>query len=237
MAKKAGFFKHGNVKLGRRVWSFSKLFGSRKWYVKKLNAYVEGTCGDFCRGVCEGSCYVAPSYRYPSVIYGHAVNTIAMREDMTGLFTVLDGQLNRAKKTPDIVRINQSGELESRAEFIAWLTLAGDHPGTAFYLYTKAFKYIVPALEAGVKIPDNFTILFSVWHEHGQAEYKQFSSLEQIKAFVYMDGYNYAADGLRIGTYCEAYRNGKLNHDITCDKCKKCFSRRAGDKIIGCNNH
>ena len=235
---KAGFRKSGNIKLGN-MWTFSKLYGSQDHYIKQFCLFINGTCGKYCAG-CKEKCYVKASYRYGSVIYGHAANTVAMRTNPAGLFTEFDRQLTVARKKPDTVRINQSGEIESRDEFSRYCDLASDHKTTRFYLYTKAFDLVIPEIlerYAAGTLPENITILISVWHEYGIAEYKQLSHIPNVKAFVYMDGFNYTAAGLEINTYCMAYKNGKLDHSITCDKCRKCFNRGKLSKVIGCNEH
>ena len=161
---KAGFDKKGNIKLGGKMYTFSKLYGNQEHYIKNLGMFVCGSCGSFCNG-CKEKCYVKASYRYGSVIYKHAVNTLAMRNDMTGLFSNLDMTIKRAKNKPEQVRINQSGEIESRKEFSYWCDLAGNYPAIKFYLYTKAFKYVVPEIlerwNAGT-LPENMTINISV---------------------------------------------------------------------------
>lgn len=92
MEIKAKFNKKGNIKLGYTMWSFSKLYGSRTYIVAINGETLEivGTCGGYCEG-CEGSCYVKKSYRYPSVIKGHARNTLAFRNDLDKAFMDLDG--------------------------------------------------------------------------------------------------------------------------------------------------
>lgn len=235
---KAGMRKNGNIKLGN-MWTFSKLFGNQDHYVKKLGIFIKGTCGKYCAG-CKEKCYVKASYRYGSVIYGHAVNTVAMRENMIGLFSEFDRQLKAARKKPETVRINQSGEIESRQEFAYWCDLASSYNYVKFYLYTKAFDLVLPEIlerYANGTLPENITILCSVWHEYGIKEYETVKHIPNVKAFVYCDGYDYTADGLAINTICMAYKNGKLDHNITCDKCRKCFNRAANSKVIGCNEH
>lgn len=232
---KAGFRKDGNIKLGN-MWTFSKLYGNQEHYVNKLGFFIAGTCGKYCAG-CKEKCYVKASYRYGSVIYGHAVNTIAMRENITGLFSEFDRQLKAARKKPDTVRINQSGEIESREEFSNWCDLAASHENVEFYLYTKAFNLVLPEIQERHKagtLPKNITILISIWHNYGIQEFKKVKHIPNVKAFVYCDGYNYP---FTINTMCMAYRNGKLDHNITCDKCRKCFNRAANSKVIGCNEH
>lgn len=235
MSYNARFNKKGNIKVGT-VWTWSKLKGSDPIATKYGD--VVGSCGKYCNG-CTGSCYVNSSYRYPSVKDGHARNTIAFRNDLEGSFSDLVKQIERAKKQPDIIRINQSGEIETGLELFLWCTTARRFPNIQFYLYTKNFdalRQVVHTFDDGATMPENITVLISVWHEYGQAAYNEFKRLPFIKAFVYDDGYNYAADGFEIETYCRAYNeHGKMDHNITCEKCRKCFNRSC--KIIGCFDH
>ena len=82
---------------------------------------------------------------------------------------------------------------------------------------------------------DNFYINISIWHESGIGTYNKWKHLDCIRAFVYDDGYDYG-NQLKINCYCPAYdENGKLSHDLTCDKCKICFQKKA--KVCGCYDH
>ena len=84
-------------------------------------------------------------------------------------------------------------------------------------------------------MPSNMFINVSIWHENGIDTYNKWKHLDCIRAFVYDDGYDYG-DKLKINCYCPAYdKNGKLHHDLTCDKCKICFQSKA--KVCGCYNH
>lgn len=244
----------GNIKLGKTMGTFSKLMGDEIYYIPEYDIYVKGTCGEFCEG-CKGKCYVKKSYvRHTnhetgecSVKMGHARNTMAFYEDLALSFEELDGQLTRKRKKFIYVRIDQSGELISEEEYSWWCWLARKHPETHFYVYTKAFVYVMALLLADL-VPENLTTLFSVWHEYGIAEYKKVAHLDNVKAFVYMDknkdpqngwGFEeYAAHGLEVGTMCKAYDlKGRMNHEITCDVCKKCMNRVASCKVIGCWAH
>lgn len=139
------------------------------------------------------------------------------------------------RKKFDIVRIDQSGEIENLEQFQMWIDPAINHPETHFYIYTKNYEVVIPMLLAG-KVPNNMTVLISVWHEIGYNEYLQVSCLDNVKAFVYDDNeYKY---NFEIQTYCKAYdEHGKLDHNVTCDKCRKCFNRSAAHKVIGCKAH
>lgn len=245
----SNYIKQGNIKVGAGTGTISKLAGNKCITVKLAELAgmeVSGTCGAFCSG-CQGNgiedimhapCYVFKSYRYPSVILSHARTTLAMREDLQQTFNDMDAQLSRKKKPFRYVRINQSGELESAAEFKAWCDLAAKHPETTFWLYTKAFDYVRPHI---ADIPDNLFLNISIWAEYGIDEYLEYSSIsDQVSAFCYCDeDYTpdwYAAHGIQIQAFCQAYdRNGKLNHNITCDKCKLCHCTDL--KVTGCWSH
>lgn len=231
---KAKFGKVGNIKLGTTTWTFSKL-ATNEVFTSKLGT-CKGSCGKYCDG-CKGSCYVRSSYRYPSVILGHMRNTLAFREDLAQAFSDLYLQLARAKKKPMMVRINQSGELESKEEFEAWCDLASCFPETKFWLYTKAYDIVTDPLMQG-QVPSNMTVLISVWHEYGTDTFEKLQHLDNVKAFAYCDGFDYKeAFGLDITTKCNAYEGRKLNHEITCERCQKCFNRLASCKVIGCDAH
>lgn len=226
------FLRDGNIKLGDSMATWSTLMGSKNVRIPELGFDVKGTCGN-CEG-CEKDCYVKKSYRYPSVKYSHARNTIGLREAVDKVFTDLDRQLTRAKKKIKIVRLNQSGELESEDQFGRWCKLAASHPETKFYIYTKMYDYVIPGLISG-KVPSNFVVLFSVWHEVGKAEYEMVKHLKNVKAFIYDDGAELA---VKPTVYCAAYdEHGKLNHDETCQKCGKCYVPVETWKEVGCKAH
>lgn len=85
----------GNIKLGASMGTFSKLYSDREFNTQY--GTVKGTCGGHCEG-CRNACYVAKSYRYGSVINGHARNTLAFRSDLEGSFEAIDRQLTRKRK-------------------------------------------------------------------------------------------------------------------------------------------
>lgn len=227
-------FVGGNIKLGN-MGSFSKLYGNDTFSTPYGN--VKGSCGNHCEG-CKKECYVRKSYRYGSVIKNHAKNTLAFRYDMVRAFADLHAQLTRKRKPFDVIRINQSGEIESTEELMSWCALAFKHKESKFYIYTKNYISVYETINAigQENIPDNFTILISIWHENGIFDYKLLSKYSFIKAFVYDDGFEYAAYDIKPETGCFAYdSNGKLDHNITCDKCRKCFNRT--HKVIFCTAH
>ena len=218
-----------NIKLGEGVASWSTLKGSELLYIPRLEKRVRGTCKD-C-DYCTKDCYVNKSYhRYPkTALYGHAVNTIGLRNCPSKVFADLHRQLSSTKRF-NIVRINQSGDIENLQELEMWVSLALLHPNFTFYLYTKRFNMAVEFIENN-PLPANFHINFSISHEPRINEYFTVASNPNVHAFVYDDGETY----IDATDHCRAYLNGKLNHSITCERCKKCY--RPGSKVIYCTSH
>ena len=225
----------GNTKMGR-IASWSTLLGDYRYL--GLNGVLDGIKGS-CKncGACKRSCYVRTSYRYPVTVQSQAINTWGLRHELKKVEHDLIDQLQRSHITT--VRINQSGELENERQLAMWCRLAIRFPDTNFYVYTKMYDIVGKFLDNG-DVPPNFTILFSVWHEHGAEEYKKYSHLPNVKAFVYDDGDNMQ---LRTKCYCPAYRvigtNGKakLSHDPNhhCDHCRLCIDSKV--KVIACHDH
>lgn len=178
-----------------------------------------------------------------------------MRNDPAECFQMLSDYLSR-KRIPIVAgRFNQSGELENRAEFEGMCGIAVDHNGTPFYIYSKMFDLLTEMLLNG-EVPKNMTVNFSIWHEQGIEEFLKVAHLPNVKAFVYCDknsdpvnGWGpeeYALHGINIDTWCKAYgTDGKMNHDITCEHCTKCFNTikdgkvvvKKKAKVIACWNH
>ena len=239
------FYESGNVKVGD-MRTFNKLAGNNV-----ING-CKGSCGEYCQGCWnsddwrKSECYVAKCYvQYKdNVINSHIVNTIAMREHTADTIKELEKQLSRKKKIKPI-RIHASGELESVEELKGWIWIASKHPNMPMYVYTKAYDIVDKVLseyeENSLELPDNFFINISIWHEHGIECYKRWEHIKTIRGFIYDDGkYDYSQHGVELKSYCPAYKKNKkgkvkLSHDLTCDKCKICFSMK--NKLIGCLSH
>lgn len=259
--KGAKIKEQDNVKLGN-MGSWAELPGGCDWFIPELNITVKGTCGEFCKGCFNkenpkcSACYVFKSYVKNTfrnedgtvgdiqknrcyVKLGHAYRTIAMTAFRDELLLSLDKQLTRKKKKFEIVRINESGEFTCYEDLAMWCELSRRHPETIFYVYTKNYAAVRKALINNI-VPSNFFINISIWHQLGIKDYMEMKDHPQIRAFVLVDKEwtrkRYAMEGLEITSMCGAYKeNGKLNHNVTCDKCKKCFGRTS--KCTGCNEH
>ena len=227
--------KKGNIKLGNKTWTISKLAGNNDYHVG--NETVKGTCGHFCVG-CQNDCYVMKSYRNDSVIRGHAATTKAFREDLTGSFDYIRDSLKRAKNRPDYFRVNQSGEIESASELAQWIKTAKENRDVSFWLYTKNEIALEICMQLySQELPDNITFLVSIWREYGIRMFLRWQHVKNIKAFVYDDKqFDYASAGIVGDSKCTAYTGKKLNHDITCEKCGLCTDKRK-NKVIFCDAH
>lgn len=232
----AKFLTGGNTKLGKGVATWSTLMGDYTYVnLPGLLKGIVGTCGN-CEG-CKASCYVRRSYRNPSASYGHARNTYAMRTDLEAVEQSLAKQLSRGRIT--LVRLNQSGEIENDEQMAMWCRLASAFPDIKFYVYTKMYDIAEKFLLNGL-VPENFTVLYSVWGEYGLEEFNRVKDLPNAKAFEFDDG---TGENMFLATniYCPAYKvvgksgKAKMNHDITCDKCKLCFNAKT--KVIACHDH
>ena len=236
---RAKWNKKGNIKLGN-MWTFSTLYGQRFHFIEKLNAEIAGTCGHHCEG-CEGLCYVASSYRYPSVKLGHARNTLAIRQDIKKAGDDLNGYIDRARKKPAVIRFDQYGEIETVEEFEMFCDIARKHPEIEMYVYTKAYEIVTPALLAG-RVPLNLIINISIWHLYGIKEYLKVCHLPNVRAFVVVDEEwtreRYAKHGIIIQAMCPAYdERGHLNHEKPCIECGLCFRQGIAVKVTGCYEH
>ena len=240
----------GNIKVGN-IATWSTLPGDVEFNSKY--GVVKGTCTgccEFCGHSKNGkrpSCYVFKSHRYPSVVDGQARNTLSIRNDPELAFNQLSMSLSRKRNPVLAARFDQSGEIENHVQHNGMIGVAKDHENTPFFVYTKQYGVVVPNLLNGI-VPDNFFHLISIWHTQGIEEYLKVAHLPNVKAFVYCDknsdsenGWGieeYEAHGIHICTFCKAYGlDGKMNHNITCDKCKKCFIGTQGTKIVGCWAH
>lgn len=259
--KGAKISKQDNVKLGN-MGSWAELPGCCDWFIPELNITVKGTCGEFCKGCFNkanpkcSTCYVFKAYvkhtkrnedgtvgdilkNSCTVKLGHAYRTIAMTMFRDELLLSLDKQLSRKKKKFEVVRINESGEFTCYEDLAMWCELSRRHTETIFYVYTKNYAAVRKALINNI-VPSNLFINISIWHNVGIKAYMEMKDHSQIRAFCLVDNEwtreRYYSKGIEITSMCGAYNEkGKMNHAVTCDKCKKCFG--CNNKCVGCYSH
>lgn len=250
-----------NIKLGN-MGSWAVLPGDMDWYIPNLKMWVKGTCGSHCKGCFDpenprcSKCYVFKAIVRKTnrnadgtvgdivmndctVKRGHAYRTIAITLFRRELLESLDKQLTNYKGNTRLIRLNESGEFTCYEDLAMWCELASKHGKFTFYVYTKNYRVVKRAIANGI-IPKNLFINISVWHKKGIKPYQEMESNSQIRCFAYVDKEwdvnKYAKNGLILQSMCGAYdKKGKMNHNVTCDKCKKCASRV--NKCVGCFEH
>lgn len=241
----------GNIKVGNiATWS---TLPSDATFISEHYGEVKGTCAGCCEhcGHSENgkrpACYVFKSHRYPSVVDSQARNTLSIRNNPDLAFQQLSLSLKRKRNPVAAARFDQSGEIENLTQHQGMCRVSLENKGIPFYIYTKKYNVVIPELISG-NVPKNFVHNISIWHEQGIEEYLKVAHLPNVKAFVYCDknkdpenGWGpeeYAEHGIIIQTWCKAYnKEGKMNHKVTCDICRKCYNRSAKCKIIGCWDH
>lgn len=236
-------FSTGNSKVGR-MGTFSKPYGNDV-IVSPTYGAITGSCGHHCEACKDGDgrymCYVESSMRYDSVRDNHVRNALVFLRGLDKAFRMIEKHMQRKRKPYEFLRINQSGEIESREELLHWAGLAEKFPKTYEYLYTKAYEILEYVLiHHGDRLPKNFTILVSIWHHSGIEFYKKWRGHPNLKFFVVVDKVwtieRYAQEGIDIEVMCPAYdENGKVDHDATCDVCQFCM--RSPYTVIGCWEH
>ena len=188
-----------------------------------------GTCkGANCK-TCKNwdSCYAIRMLRYPNVAKSYIENTMFLRENINGLEKCLVNDIKPLKS--DMFRFDVSGEIETFEQFIMFLSVAYQIPNKTFYVYTKNYDILYRYFSTKCELPNNFHVLISIWHESGIKCYNDLKEHENIHCFIYNDGFDYKSYGLELldSCQCKAYdKNGKLNHNITCIKCKKCWTKK-----------
>lgn len=123
----------GNTKIGKGVYHFSTLAGSKE-YTANVNGetvLVNGTCA----GNCENGYCMRGNYNYQSCIDALAVRTIIAREHTEFCKAAVMAQI----KADDIktIRIHATGDFFSKAYLQMWIDIVAANPGTIFWTYTK----------------------------------------------------------------------------------------------------
>lgn len=197
-----------------------------------------GTCGAVDCSQCgkHGVCYAINSHtQYIAKTINNVENTMQLRADMTGHFEAI---YQAAIDTGvDTIRYTESGEIESYEQFICALDTARRLPDKDLYLYTKNYAVLDTFFDAGNELPDNVTVLISIWENTGVDAWERLKHHAGIKAFV-VDN-----DTVKADARCPAYIMNDTGTVVLnkapaarCGNCKLCTRARAA-KVIRCLNH
>lgn len=197
-----------------------------------------GTCGAVdCSGCgLHGVCYAIDSHtRYTHKTINNVENTMQLRSDMGAHFN--DIYKAAVDNNVDTIRYTESGEIENYEQFEHVITLAGRVPDKELYLYTKNYDVLDTFFGAGYELPENVTVLISIWENTGVDAYERYKHHAGIKAFV-VDN-----DSVKADAQCPAYildESGTVVMNkapaARCGNCKLCTRARAA-KVIRCLNH
>lgn len=215
----------GNRKVGN-ILGINLLAGESP-YIKKdgtvLTTY-KGTCGGCCEE-CENDCY-ARRYthrQHNTCLPAYIKNTEIMRRNLQNYID----QVTKAckEKTQNLVRWHETGEFETFLQMVGVEDVAIRVPKKDYYFYTKRFDYLERVEKSG-GFSDNVSALVSIWYDkEGKRNY---DNPYNYPEFIYDDG---SVPELDDVFHCPAvFIDGTMNHNITCDKCKRCPKAKKGQK-------
>ena len=197
-----------------------------------------GTCRNVDCSQCgqRGVCYAIDSYtQYPAVTKNRVENTIQLREDINQHFE--DIYNTAIKNKVEIIRYTESGDFEDYNHFEHFIALADRLPEVQLYVYTKNYAVLREYFGNNLELPDNVTVLISVWGEQGIAEYNEFKDHKNIKCFA-------VNSTIKCDATCPAYKqdeNGKVyrvkSDSVKCGKCGLCTGKIPQVKVIKCIEH
>jgi hypothetical protein len=214
----------GNSKLGKKVFAFNLMPGDKPISTKDKGELtnVWGTCVGCCDG-CQNYCYAVRDTRqhHNSVIPSVGKNTVIMRHDMDKGFKQIKEALikNKAK----VLRLHSSGEIMNYDYLLHMVKLAVEMPDVLFYFYTKRFAFMEQYLKECGALPENLVCNISEWK--GNTEGYQ---LDGLNKFVYDDGTDPKVAKL---AHCPAVDKNGGKTGISCDQCRRCFSRNDGHVV------
>jgi len=128
---------NGNAKLGKGVWTFSMLAGTKEYNVKinGIDYTVKGTCACDCCG-----CYAQTgNYRFSSTINALAIRTVIAREYIDFMKRAIMAQIQA--DNIKLLRIHASGDFFSAEYVNAWKEIASNSNSCVFWSYTKVKSF------------------------------------------------------------------------------------------------
>ena len=120
------------------------------------------TCAN-CSG-CKDFCYdIKAVIQYKNVLKARAENTALMLEDMAGTFEKIADYIRR-RQVHKYFRWHVAGDIINYEYFCHMVDIARMFPEWTFWTYTKAYHIVNLWLYQNGRLPENLTVMFSVWN-------------------------------------------------------------------------
>lgn len=194
--------------------------GAFPLYLKPLLSYFGGFAVASCNSDCPG-CYAKTMTRFPSVAMQLLMNTIECRINPDRFYAMAMHEIdcyNLLAVTPEtVIRIHDSGDFMTPAEYMTVVRLCHSRPAWTFGTYTKRYDIVAPY--GRDYIPDNLVMSCSPWKDICGA-------LWDLQQFIWDD--HTSADIMAL-PHCPAVnRDGSRRKGVTCKKCMHCYTKHNG---------
>lgn len=125
--------------------------------IKNISLPPVVTCGASCKE-CKSYCYAVKSFnRLPVVAKAWSDNYKLYRSDPQRFFA----DIQNATKKERVFRWHVSGDIVDYAYFLGMVDVALKNNKCEYLAFTKQYKIVNAAIDAGVVIPNNLHIIFS----------------------------------------------------------------------------
>ena len=167
---------------------------------------------------CAKDCYAKKAYRlYKKTKFAWDENLVEYRKDPEGYFRQIEEFLT--KHPTAFFRWHVSGDIPDMAYLEGMARIAKEFPLTGFLAYTR-----FPFEDSGVRMPENITIMRSLWFFDRPID-KRYPSFGVVAREFYEEMQNLEDNGnpLPSGIFvCKG----------SCETCRKCWNAEGGDLMI-----
>lgn len=210
----------GNSKTG--IPSISTLAGTGPYngafplYLKPLLSYFGAYSCPSCNCDCPG-CYAKTMTRFPAVAMQMLLNTIECHINPARFYALCMEELDNVNamlvNPYTVIRIHDSGDFMSAAEYETIVNLCHDRPGMTFGTYTKRYDVVAPY--GRDYIPANMVMSCSPWKNIC-------GPLWDLQQFIWDDHTDAEIMAL---PHCPAVARNGARTGVTCRQCMHCYTK------------